>query len=163
MTEQSELFSGLSADAVVSLREITRENVYDILRLKVNESQRNFVADNATSIAEAHFEPHAWFRAIYADETPVGFAMLYDDPEKPTYYLWRFMIDQRFQGQRFGWQALHLIVEHVKTRPNAHALSCSYVPGDGSPGDFYHKFGFVDTGEVDDGELVTSLALNQVG
>jgi diamine N-acetyltransferase len=160
MTQHDEPTAPLPADAPVTLREITKENVYAILRLTVSEHQRNFVADNARSIAEAHFEPHAWFRAIYADETPIGFAMLYDDPEKPTYYLWRFMIDQRYQRRGFGWQALRLIVEHVKTRPNAQVLLCSYVPGDGSPGNFYHKFGFVDTGEVDDGELVTGLALD---
>lgn len=146
-------------DAAVSLQEIDKESVYQVLRLKVSEPQRNFVADNATSIAEAHFEPHAWFRAIYADQTPVGFVMLYDDPEKPTYYLWRFMIDQRYQRRGYGWRALQLVVDHVRTRPNARELMCSYVPGEGSPGDFYHKFGFVDTGEIDDGELVTRLLL----
>jgi hypothetical protein len=29
-----------------------------------------------------YFEPKAWFRAIYADETPVGFVMLFDDPDE---------------------------------------------------------------------------------
>ena len=37
----------------------------------------------ARSIAQAHFEEKAWYRAIYADERPVGFIMLYDDPEEP--------------------------------------------------------------------------------
>lgn len=147
------------AAATVSLREITKETLRDILRLKVGDDQQHFVANNAVSVAQAHFEPKAWFRGIYADETPVGFVMLSDDPEKPEYYLWRFMIDRRYQGRGYGWQALQRLVEHVKSRPGAVELLVSYVPGDGSPGKFYHKFGFVDTGEEDDGELVSKLTL----
>ena len=84
----------LTKDAVVSFQEITKETLRPILDLNVREDQTHFVAPNSVSIAQAHFEPeHAWFRAIYADETPVGFLMLYDDAEKSEYFLWRFMID----------------------------------------------------------------------
>ena len=64
----------------VTLREVTRENLDDILDLKVIREQENFVASNAVSIAQAHFYPvcpeTAWFRAIYADEVPVGFVLI---------------------------------------------------------------------------------------
>ena len=43
------------------------------------------MANNAVSLAQAHFTPEAWYRAIYAGETPVGFMMLDDDPAKPEY------------------------------------------------------------------------------
>ena len=62
--------------AKVSLREITRENLHDILNLSVSKNQEGLVASNAKSIAEAYFADDAWFRAIYAGETPVGFIML---------------------------------------------------------------------------------------
>jgi diamine N-acetyltransferase len=147
-----------SKQATVTLREITRETVRAICNLRVAPPQEQFVAPNAVSIAQAHFEPEAaWFRAIYADETPVGFLMLDDDPENQEYFLWRFMIDARFQGYGFGRQALQLLIEHVKTRPGATALLTSCVPGDGSPCPFYEKNGFVYTGDVDDGELVMRL------
>lgn len=146
--------------AVVTLREITRETVRDICELKVAPQQEHFVAPNAVSIAEAHFEPDlAWFRAVYADEVPVGFLLLEDDAGNEEYTLWRFMIDARFQGRGFGKRSLRLLIEHVKTRPGARALFTSYVPGAGSPGPFYEKLGFVATGDVDDGELVLRLAL----
>ena len=144
------------SNAVVTLREITQENLYEILELQVTKNQENFVASNAVSLAEAHFYPEiAWFRAIYADETPVGFIMLEDDPANSLYHLWRFMIDARFQKCGFGRRALELAIEHVKTRPGAKALSTSCVPGEGSPGTFYEKIGFTYTGEKDeDGELM---------
>lgn len=145
-------------EAVITLREITKETLRPILQLEVAEHQLNFVAPNAVSIAQAYFEPEAaWFRAIYADETPVGFVMVDDDPANEEYGLWRFMIDQRYQGLGFGRRALHLVIEHIKTRPGAKEFFTSCVPGDGSPCPFYEKMGFVYTGEVDGGELVMRL------
>lgn len=139
----------------VSLREVTKENLLPVLRLKVAPHQERFVAPNSISIAEAHFDPEiAWFRAIYADETPVGFLMLEDRPDRPSYFLWRFMIDQRFQGFGFGARALELLIDHVRTRPGATVLSTSCVPGEGGPGPFYEKNGFSYTGEKDGIELV---------
>jgi diamine N-acetyltransferase len=53
----------------------------------------------AESIAEAYFSPLAWFRAVYAGDTPVGFVLLSDDPASHQYYLWRLLIDARHQGR----------------------------------------------------------------
>ena len=147
-------------DAAVSLREIKRETLRPFLRMKVAESQERMVANNAVSIAQAHFEPKAWFRGIYADETPVGFIMLYDDPEEPVYFLWRLMVAAEFQGMGYGRKAIAQLVEYVKNRPNATELKVSHVPElPGNPGPFYQKLGFEYTGEVDDGELVMRLKL----
>ena len=143
----------------VSLREITRETARDIMRLDVTEHQKQFVAPNSVSIAQAHFEPKGWFRAVYAGDEPVGFVMVYEDPDEPEYYLWRFMIDHRYQGRGYGKAALELVIERVRGLPNATQLLTSYVPGEGSPGDFYHLMGFVDTGDEEEGELVTALTL----
>jgi diamine N-acetyltransferase len=147
-------------ESAISLREVTRENLRDVLRLDVHPEQRQFVASNAVSIAQAYFErERAWFRAVYAGETPVGFLMLYDNPAEAEYFLWRFMIDARYQHLGFGWRALELLVDHTRTRPGANKLAVSCVPDDGGPGPFYQKFGFVYTGEEDEGELVMELDL----
>ena len=141
--------------AQITLREITQTTLRAILALSVAPEQAHFVASNAVSIAEAHFAPDtAWFRAIYADDIPVGFVMLADDPIKQGYFLWRFMIDARFQGRGFGKQALQLVFDYVRTRPGATTLLTSCVPGKGSPCLFYEKMGFVYTGEEDSGERV---------
>ena len=147
-------------DATVTLREITQDTVRTICRLQVAAEQREYVADNAVSIAQAYFEPKAWFRAIYADETPVGFVMLFDDPDTPEYYLWRLMIDAAHQGNGFGRKAIALLVEYVRTRPAARELLVSYHPGPHSPRDFYLKQGFHDTGRVEEGEDMLSLPLD---
>jgi diamine N-acetyltransferase len=133
--------------------------VRTICELSVTEYQRQFVAPNAVSIAQAYFSRLAWFRAIYADETPVGFVMLHDEPERPEYYLWRFMIDQRYQKMDFGRRAMEFMIEHVKSRPNATEFLTSVVQADGGPQGFYEKLGFKLTGEFDEGEAVMRLEL----
>jgi diamine N-acetyltransferase len=57
--------------AAVQLREITPESLHAVLDLAVAPDQRQFVATNARSIAEAHFEPPAWFRAVVDGEKVV--------------------------------------------------------------------------------------------
>lgn len=145
----------VSKDSVVSLREVTRENLGAVLRLKVAPEQEKFVANNAVSIAQAHFYPEtAWFRAIYADETPVGFMMLSDDTAKPEYFLWRLMLDARYQKFGFAARAMELLFDYVRTRPGAKEILVSCVPGEGSPFGFYEKLGFSDTGEMEEDEVV---------
>jgi diamine N-acetyltransferase len=146
----------------VTLREVTAETVRAICALEVRPEQRGYVAPNAVSIAQAHFEPKSWFRAVYADDTPVGFAMLHEDSEKPEYYLWRFMVAGEHQGKGYGRRALDLVVAHVRDQPGAEELLSSYVPGDDGPAEFYRSYGFVETGEVEEGELVIRLRLEQV-
>jgi diamine N-acetyltransferase len=149
-----------ATDAELSLREITKETVRGIVQLKVSPGQERFVAANGMSIAEAHFSPEvAWFRAVYAGEIPVGFVMLEDDAATQQYFLWRFMIDARFQGMGFGRRALELVIAHVRTRPGAVRLETSCVPGEGSPCPFYEQMGFVFTGVEEDGERVMRLEL----
>ena len=143
----------------VELREVTAETVREICRLVVAPGQDRFVAPNAVSIAEAYFHPTAWFRAIYADDEPVGFLMLDDDDAKPLYTLWRLMIADGFQGQGYGKRAVELLTEYVQTRPGATALMTSWVPGDGGPAEFYRKLGFEPTGEMDEGERVMRRGL----
>lgn len=145
--------------AVVELREVSKDDVRAICRLAVAPAQMSFVAPNAISFAEALFEPKAWYRGIFADGTPVGFAMLSIDRDAPEYYLWRFMIDARYQGRGYGRAAIGQIVAFVRTLPAARELLVSWVPADGGPEPFYRGLGFVPTGEMEGIEVVARLAL----
>lgn len=156
MTEPTEP----TAESEVSLREVTAETVRVICRLETTEEQKRFVAPNAVSIAQAYFSDEAWFRAIYADETPVGFLMLADAPARPEYFLWRFMIDARYQRMGFGRRAMRLLIGHVRTRPGATELLTSAVPGEGGPRPFYEGLGFEATGDLDGIEEVLRLKLD---
>ncbi len=160
----------LDKNSKVTLREITPETVRAICWLDVSPSQDGLVAPNAFSIAQAHFYPDAWFRAVYADETPVGFVML-EDPHQvastpPKLHhgenyigLWRFMIDTRYQKFGYGAQAIRLLLIHAKTR-GAKIMLLSFVPQENNPELFYARMGFARNGEMDDDEVVMTQRLD---
>lgn len=150
-----------SKDAKVTLRKITGRTVRAICSLSVSEEQKYFVAPNAFSIAQAYFAKTAWFRAIYADETPVGFVMLTEVPKRGQYYLWRFMIDAKYQGKGIGRRALDIVIRRVKKNPKAKTLRLSVVRGKGSAEDLYKHFGFEFTGKMDGIEHVMKLDLKK--
>jgi len=143
--------------AEVTLRRITAKTVRSICNLSVSENQRKFVAPNAVSIAQAYFSKNAWFRAIYADDTPVGFVMLHETPKLGKYFLWRFMIDSKYQGKGYGHKALELIIKRVKKMPKAKALTLSVIRGEGSAENLYLESGFKFTGKIEDSEHVMKL------
>ncbi|OCP01099.1 MULTISPECIES: GNAT family N-acetyltransferase [unclassified Ensifer] len=150
--------------AEVTFRRISSLTVGDVCELSetLSEEQSNMVASNGDSIAEAHFSDRAWFRAIYADDTLVGFIMLHegadwdDGIDCPGVFLWRFMIARPFQGKGFGKQAIALVVRDLKAR-GLHELYTSYGQGPGNPEGFYRGLGFERTGEHYDDELEAVL------
>jgi len=144
----------------VTLEKITDDTVLGICWLSdtLRPPQSNVVAPNVFSLAQAHFNEYAWFRAIYAGKAPVGFMMIVDDDKTPEYFLWRFMIASMFQGRGYGKQAIERLVDYVRTRPGAKELGVSCDEGDGSPEGFYRRLGFVRTGEMLDDEVVLKLA-----
>jgi diamine N-acetyltransferase len=145
----------------VSLREVTSENLHAVLALAVSPEQTEYVASNARSIAEAHFNPRAWFRAVFTDDDPVGFVMVARDPAARSFYIWRFMIDARQQGRGYGRRALELLLDEARAA-GVDEVTLSVAPGEHSAVGFYTRFGFQETGEVVHGQLVMRLGLEDV-
>jgi diamine N-acetyltransferase len=142
-----------SLPAGVSLRPITASNRGAVEALRVTPEQGQFVSDVTDSLLEAAEEPDgraiSW--AVYSDETPVGFVMISDEVGAPGYiphYLWKLLIDERYQRQGFGTATLDLVVEYFRGRPGVDVVSTSAGQGEGSPIAFYERYGFVRTGDI---------------
>ena len=119
----------------------------------MSPGQEQFVSSVADSLREAaeHPDAHALYWAVYAEDTPVGFVMIADEVDNPDYipqYLWKLLIDERYQRQGFGTATLDLIVEYFRGRPGVEVLSTSAGQGKGSPIAFYERYGFQQTGEI---------------
>lgn len=136
----------------VSLQPITHTNLGAVLDLSVRDDQKSvYPRSNAYSIAEAHYpadDDPVWTRAIYADDTPVGFLMTSEAPEQGEYFLWRLMIDGEFQGKGYGTRAVELLIERIAKSLNPKVLITSHLPGDANAGAFYQNLGFAYTGEL---------------
>lgn len=149
----------------ITLREITEDNTAAVLALRLAPGQERFVSTVADSLEEARENPQGnpWFRAVYAGDQPVGFVMLSWDvePQPPDingpWFLWKLIIDQRYQGQGYGREIVEQVVELVRDQGGTELLT-SYVPGEAGPAGFYERLGFVPTGELDpQGEILLRL------
>ncbi|KAF9209572.1 hypothetical protein CPC16_009508 [Podila verticillata] len=156
-------------DSIVTLREITKENWRDVTTLSVAESQTDILASNLKSLCESHYTEDAWPRAIYADDTLVGFLMLSIWPIEDWYGVWRFMIDQKYQAQGYGRKAIQLAIAYIKEHhPEAKQIRLMTIGPKGrkgvaakdSPYKFYASLGWKEISEYDeDGEVEMGLDL----
>lgn len=160
--------------ARVQLRDIiTEADRRAAVRLAVAPGQERFVASVAESFDDAAREPRAVPRywTVNDDEQLVGFVMISDgiplgrlatdaDLLGP-YFLWRLLIDRRYQRRGYGTATLDAVAEYVRNRPNGDALLVSAGQGEGSPQPFYERYGFVPTGQVVDDEVVLRLDLRR--
>ena len=159
------------------LRKINRNNIAEILKLEVFDSQKSFVATNNSSIIEAYIvitENNDVFTfGIYKDDTPIGFLMIgfdvnSDDEGAPriakgNYNIWCLMIDKKFQEKGFGKKAMDLALEFINTFPCGTAKYCwlSYESDNNLAQQLYKSVGFVETDEKDGEEIVAILELKQ--
>ena len=144
---------------MIRLEEITRENIDEVLALKVDESQKSFVSTNGDSLAQAYVYPETAFPfAVYEDSTMVGFIMMGYYEVKEYYTLWKFMIDRRYQNKGYGRQALRLGIQYLQNRFNVSEIYTGVVPGNSVAKKLYESVGFVDTGLVELGMEEMRLA-----
>ncbi len=160
----------LTRDAKITLAEISKDNVNPIVRMNPGAVGERMVATNGISIAQGTYSKNAWFRAVMANDTPVGFVMLADptldleaakaeDAVLDSLYIWRFMIEFKHQGKGYGEQVMNLIIERAKSMPAINSVSLSYVLRDGNAKPFYERMGFRATGKVTDGEMEMVLPI----
>lgn len=150
----------------IRLMPINEDNKEAVLSLSTREDQP-FCAPNSYSLEQAeecNAEAPGVARpfAIYAEDKLVGFCMFVFDPddeeEDDRYWLWRFMIDQNEQGKGYGQAALAEIIRYFQDW-GADRLFLSTEPENECGVHIYHKAGFEETGEIDDGEAVMKLIL----
>ena len=162
--------------ATVQLRDIvTAEDRVAVLELRRRPGQERYLGSMASHFEDADLDvracPRMW--SVHDGDQLVGFALISDNIPAETlaaddeivgpYYLWRLLIDERFQGRGYGAAKIDALVEYVRGRPNAEILLTSCAEGEGSPQPFYLHYGFTKTGEVKWGEDLLQLDLSVAG
>lgn len=136
----------------------------EFLRLEVHENQKNLVASVAESYADALFPPEdengpplVWIRGILSKSTPVGFIMCADPTEQQKDpWLWRLLVDKSHQGSGVGRFAVQSVLTRYRQMGCARVL-LSWAPVEGNASSFYKKLGFLETGEIQYGEVVAEF------
>ncbi len=144
----------------ITLREITKDNYNVIARLShtLPPEEQRYVAHNAISILDAHYEGGS-VRGVYADETPVGLVYWgWDDDFGGSWWISRLMTAKPYQGKGYGRAVMQQVIDDVRAH-GADALYISFVASNEVASTLYRALGFVDTGKVLEGEIVYKLDL----
>lgn len=158
---------------MIEFRTINQDNYSACLALNPGEANKDFVAPNVNSLAIAYVnkennvcKPMPF--AIYKDDIMIGFIMMSfmgkdqdNDMDEDTYDIWRFMIDEKYQGKGYGRASLVKAVEFIKTFPYGPAkkLVLSYAKENKAGSSLYRSVGFIEVGEQYEGEIDMELDL----
>lgn len=136
---------------------IDRHNYLSVLDLSVAEEQRRFVASNMYSLAQAFVQPECVPLALYAENRPVGFVMYALDEDDHEYWIYRLMIDKRYQRRGYGREAMRMLIERIQADENHRVIYISFEPENQPAQALYESLGFVPDGRIEYGEVVYKL------
>lgn len=142
--------------AEVILKEVGRENWEECANLRLRTSQGGLIAPNLYSIAESKVEATFLPLAIYSENTMVGFIMWGIDPDDGEYWIYRLMIDEKYQGKGFGKAAVLEVLKQLQER-GAGRVYVGYKPQNVVAASLFASLGFERTGQMLQGEFVAKL------
>lgn len=137
---------------MIQLKEITQDNLDEVLGLSVAENQKSFVSTTADSLAQAYvYKDTAFPFAIYAEDKVVGFIMLGYYESRMQYTLWKFLIDKEYQGKGYGKDALKQGITYLIKNFDAKEIYTGVFLGNEVAKGLYKSVGFLETGLVENG------------
>jgi len=145
----------------IYLKPIDKNNWEEAIRLSVKKEQQTLIASNLYSIAEVQFLDDFYAKGIYLDETMIGFTMFGIDSDDNNYWIYRLMIDKKFQGKGIGKQAIHLVIDEIRRNNNANIsiIMIGYAPENFTAKFLYKKVGFIETELSSWGEQLAKYSL----
>jgi len=146
-------------ESQVLLRPVNSENWRDVAQLQVAQAQREFVADPCYYLALCCYGDTWRPLAIYLDEQVVGFVMWAVDPADDSCWLGGILIDQSYQRQGYGRQAVQGAISMLAKEYGYRNFALSYQPTNLIAKHLYHSLGFSETDEWEDDEIVARLSL----
>lgn len=144
---------------MIKLVELTMANFDECVNLQVEDSQKGFVASNSYSLAEAFADKVSEPRAIYADDTMVGFIMYDYDPSRETGFISRLMIDKRYQKNGYAREAMQKVISNLKNIQDCKYIQLGYNAKNDRAAGFYEKLGFIKTGEINNGDIICKITI----
>ncbi len=144
---------------MLRLEQVDRHNFLAVINLSVSDEQKDFVASNLYSLAQAYVQEECVPLALYEGDEPVGFAMYCLDSDEHEYWIYRLMVDKRHQRRGYGREAMRLLIERIRSDPDHGRIFISFEPQNAAAKALYESLGFVPDGRVEYGEVVYRLDL----
>jgi diamine N-acetyltransferase len=143
---------------VVTLRPVDAGSWRDVARLTVAPGQERFVAVPTYYLAFCAYGDVWHPMSVHgADDAVIGFLMWGIDDADGSCWLGGIFVDAAHQGRGVGRAAVLEAIRMLRDQTGAASFALSYDPDNTVAKGLYASLGFVETGEVDEDEVVARL------
>lgn len=140
----------------IFLTEVNKDNWEACANLQLSVYQGGLAAPNLYLAADSDVEAAFVQLAICLDKEVIGFAMYGLDPDDGEYWIYRLMIDEDYQGNGYGKEALLNIIDRVKAT-GAKRVFAGHKPPNTIAASMFAGLGFERTGQMLQGEFILKL------
>ncbi|NQN51153.1 GNAT family N-acetyltransferase [Streptococcus suis] len=134
---------------MIRLELVNKDNFDQVLDLEVAPKDQRRVASVEYSLAQAwlYRDSEVLFPyAVKSGQLTVGFLLLSYQPMENSYYIWRLLIDQKYQNQGFGKEVIRQVLQRARDNQQCHKVTVNYVIGNHKMRYILEKFGFQPVG-----------------
>ena len=134
---------------MIRLELINKDNFDQVLDLEVAPKDQRRVASVEYSLAQAWLyrdSEDLFPYAVKSGQLTVGFLLLSYQPMENSYYIWRLLIDQKYQNQSFGKEVIRQVLQRARDDQQCHKVTVNYVIGNHKMRYILEKFGFQPVG-----------------
>lgn len=134
---------------MIRLELVNKDNFDQVLDLEVAPKDQRRVASVEYSLAQAWLyrdSEDLFPYAVKSGQLTVGFLLLSYQPMENSYYIWRLLIDQKYQNQSFGKEVIRQVLQRAKDDQQCHKVTVNYVIGNHKMRYILEKFGFQPVG-----------------
>ena len=134
---------------MIRLELVNKDNFDQVLDLEVAPKDQRRVASVEYSLAQAWLyrdSEDLFPYAVKSGQLTVGFLLLSYQPMENSYYIWRLLIDQKYQNQSFGKEVIRQVLQRARDDQQCHKVTVNYVIGNHKMRYILEKFGFQPVG-----------------
>ncbi|HEM3673165.1 TPA: GNAT family N-acetyltransferase [Streptococcus suis] len=146
---------------MIRLELVNKDNFDQVLDLEVAPKDQRRVASVEYSLAQAWLyrdSEDLFPYAVKSGQLTVGFLLLSYQPMENSYYIWRLLIDQKYQNQSFGKEVIRQVLQRARDDQQCHKVTVNYVIGNHKMRYILEKFGFQPVG-LDGQEMKMELII----
>ncbi|HEL1614592.1 TPA: GNAT family N-acetyltransferase [Streptococcus suis] len=134
---------------MIRLELVNKDNFEAVLQVQLAPEDQRRVASVEYSLAQAWLYKDSGMilpYAVVSGRKVVGFAMLSIEPKDNSYYLWRLLIDKKYQNQGFGKEVIRQVLRRARDDQQCHKVTVNYVIGNHKMRYILEKLGFQSVG-----------------
>ncbi|MGD2163526.1 MAG: GNAT family N-acetyltransferase [Anaerolineales bacterium] len=143
----------------ISIHPVDHDNWREVAKLKVAESQREFVAEPCYYLALCCYGEDWQPLAICLEELVIGFLMWTKDPADGSCWLGGIIVDHGMQRRGYGRQAVQAAINKLSEEYGFRSFALSYKPTNHVAKHLYTNLGFVETDEWEGNEIVARFSI----